>query len=643
MSSLNKNNLIIDVNSNIYTNSQKLIKGNTLKNRLLNFIDSFLINIKDTSTNFTNNNPILKIGEIGIESDSLTTAPRFKIGDGITPWNSLPYGATTSQTLSQVLANGAATGEQAILSDNGASIVEIYNSYTQIQKGFLNGNNKVRVDDSAAWLISTNNIDSTTASVYADAFNGNGMSSVVANTFYAPTNDFTGDLNILSGKTDARFRDAYIWLRNGATTKGEIYLTGTEADIYNAIGGFYAAEGIPFGTNKYFQVKSTDNEIKHTTQNSFISPINYFFGDIILDGAYSFDVKATAGSDVLNIGATNADVINIGRAGATVNFLGTALYEYAANQYVLDKLITLNYNGAAASGIGVGFEIEEGGSITGYLKTNADRTGFSLLSPANTFYTDFVFSSTSARTKTFQDTSSTIAEYANKLSVFASTTSAELAGVISDETGSGALVFANAPTLVNPIVGTQSPGDNSTKAASTAYVDAANSLDLKAANNLSDVSNPLTSRNNLNIWDLFMTTGDQSTTSDVASNITDLVSVTLTSNKRYRIEGGIHLGCNNTGGVKLAFTVPTGATMFISSLGRLNASNALNVFPVTSSGTLTAAFNTLNNSSGYIYIMGEISLSSTSGVFQVQFASGVNTQTSTIYQSGTQLTLTQIN
>ena len=40
---------------------------------------------------------------------------------------------------------------------------------------------------------------------------------------------------------------------------------------------------------------------------------------------------------------------------------------------------------------------------------------------------------------------------ANPLSQFASTTSAQLAGVISDETGTGALVFANTPTLTAPI------------------------------------------------------------------------------------------------------------------------------------------------------------------------------------------------
>ena len=44
------------------------------------------------------------------------------------------------------------------------------------------------------------------------------------------------------------------------------------------------------------------------------------------------------------------------------------------------------------------------------------------------------------------------------LSQFAATTSSQLAGVISDETGSGALVFATSPTLTTPNIGTPSAG-----------------------------------------------------------------------------------------------------------------------------------------------------------------------------------------
>lgn len=47
----------------------------------------------------------------------------------------------------------------------------------------------------------------------------------------------------------------------------------------------------------------------------------------------------------------------------------------------------------------------------------------------------------------------TKADKSGTLAQFAATTSAQLAGVISDETGSGALVFASTPTLVTPILG----------------------------------------------------------------------------------------------------------------------------------------------------------------------------------------------
>lgn len=50
------------------------------------------------------------------------------------------------------------------------------------------------------------------------------------------------------------------------------------------------------------------------------------------------------------------------------------------------------------------------------------------------------------------------AQTANSLAQFASTTSSELRGVMSDETGTGALVFATSPTLVTPALGTPSSG-----------------------------------------------------------------------------------------------------------------------------------------------------------------------------------------
>jgi hypothetical protein len=57
------------------------------------------------------------------------------------------------------------------------------------------------------------------------------------------------------------------------------------------------------------------------------------------------------------------------------------------------------------------------------------------------------------------------------LAQFASTTSTQLAGVISDETGAGSLVFANSPTLLGvPVAPTASVNTNTSQIATTGFV-----------------------------------------------------------------------------------------------------------------------------------------------------------------------------
>jgi hypothetical protein len=63
---------------------------------------------------------------------------------------------------------------------------------------------------------------------------------------------------------------------------------------------------------------------------------------------------------------------------------------------------------------------------------------------------------TADRSIALPNASGTVALTNQKISDFAATSSAELAGLISDETGTGALVFANSPTLVTPALGTPS-------------------------------------------------------------------------------------------------------------------------------------------------------------------------------------------
>lgn len=121
-------------------------------------------------------------------------------------------------------------------------------------------------------------------------------------------------------------------------------------------------------------------------------------------------------------------------------------------------------NGSAGNSNGGGLTLSAGaktGSGTNgeLILTQDDKLfQFSTSSFAIKGILDFASVATSDKTFTFPNTTGTIALTANKLSAFAATTSSELAGVISDETGSGALVFATSPTLVTPALGTPSSG-----------------------------------------------------------------------------------------------------------------------------------------------------------------------------------------
>ena len=42
----------------------------------------------DTAANWTSVNPVLALGELGLETDT----DKFKVGDGTATWSALPYG-----------------------------------------------------------------------------------------------------------------------------------------------------------------------------------------------------------------------------------------------------------------------------------------------------------------------------------------------------------------------------------------------------------------------------------------------------------------------------------------------------------------------------------------------------------------------
>lgn len=143
------------------------------------------------------------------------------------------------------------------------------------------------------------------------------------------------------------------------------------------------------------------------------------------------------------------------------------------------------------------------------------------------------------------------------------------------------------------------------------------------------------------IANLSITNGNQTTTSDVAGNISDLVYA-VSANSVYTINGSFHIGCNNTGGVKLAITTPASTTQWLNVWGPTTANTAFITQNITASGTLIGTAVNQENAQRTVYISGTITTAATSGNLQFQFASGTNTQTSTIYQEGSFLRIQKI-
>lgn len=128
------------------------------------------------------------------------------------------------------------------------------------------------------------------------------------------------------------------------------------------------------------------------------------------------------------------------------------IFTGATNRFQ-DSLIVGALDDCEINGAGdittTGFVVAAGLSTTGsvsanYVVVNGSTSGAITLDAAG---------HAGINTITLPAATGTVALTNNKLSAFAATTSTELAGVISDETGTGSLVFATSPTLVTPNIG----------------------------------------------------------------------------------------------------------------------------------------------------------------------------------------------
>jgi hypothetical protein len=129
----------------------------------------------------------------------------------------------------------------------------------------------------------------------------------------------------------------------------------------------------------------------------------------------------------------------------TPSAIGSVPTSTTVNGHALSSNVTVTDTDLGATTVGDAFFKLTNPSAITFTRINADNSVTAL-------------SASAFRTAIGAGTGGGDALTANPLSQFASTTSSQLAGVISDETGTGLAVFNNGPTFIAPILGTPASG-----------------------------------------------------------------------------------------------------------------------------------------------------------------------------------------
>ena len=391
-------------------------------------------------------------------------------------------------TIAKGAANAAAANGAGLTVD-GASATILYTSATDS----WNFNKPLKATNTDYWLIPVGNIAARPGTPVngmirynseISAFEGYASSAWSSLGGVKSVDGYTYILAETSAGNSNGDLDFYAEASNGTSTTqvgqwnrtnlkdytGTLVGTQTTQNVFNAtattVNAFGAATTLTIGATS--GTATIRNSTVAITNAATVGSTLAVTGATTLTGALAanggitvdstnFTVDGTTGAVSTASNATVLGNLELGHASDTtiarsaagvVTIEGVEIVTLSRSQTLTNKTLTSPTMTTPTLGVASATSINKVAITAPATSATLTIADGKTLTASNTL----TFTGTDASSVAF-GTGGTVAYTANKLSVFAATTSSELAGVISDETGSGALVFANTPTLVTPNIG----------------------------------------------------------------------------------------------------------------------------------------------------------------------------------------------
>ena len=308
-------------------------------------LNTTIIMRHDTAENWTNQNPILSKGEIGVENDT----KKFKIGDGSTAWENLGYAGTDEAAIENIIAQhrdnlykytrtdasqsdsdaiAAALGENVAVQGDIVVITTTVEGSIYEQSAFMY--------DGSQWAAMTGNVDADKVILQEDITMAGNYTQV-------------GNLTKEQTKT-ATFATKG---KSVAEALTEIFSKRLQPTITSN-----PAVTLTFGQAKAYEVGTTVSP----TYSASLSAGSYTYGPATGITATSWEISDTAGNTADTASGSFADVV----VTDNTNYKITAKANYGAGAVAFDNL------GATSSPeikIPAGSATKTSGAITGYRNT----------------------------------------------------------------------------------------------------------------------------------------------------------------------------------------------------------------------------------------------------------------------------------